>query len=86
LLPQENSDGYTRHNFTADISNYDLMDTYVRPFRMAVEQASAVGVMCAYNAIRYNGKSIPSVRWGGGFVKLTDSHVFSTPPVRTSPV
>lgn len=42
----------TRHSFNAEISNYDLWDTYLPAFRELVTSAKVAGVMCAYNAFR----------------------------------
>lgn len=42
----------TRHSFNAEISNYDLWDTYLPAFRELVTKAKVAGVMCAYNAFR----------------------------------
>jgi hypothetical protein len=36
--PQENSDGFTRYNFSAQVSNFSLADTYLVAFRQAVIQ------------------------------------------------
>jgi beta-D-xylosidase 4 len=48
----ENSDGYTRYNFNAVISNFSLADTYWPAFQAAVQKGRAKGVMCSYNAVR----------------------------------
>ncbi|EGD72666.1 hypothetical protein PTSG_04397 [Salpingoeca rosetta] len=50
----EDSDGFTRHNFDAKVSNFALMDTYWPAFRKAVMEGNAKGVMCSYNAL--NGR------------------------------
>lgn len=42
----EDSDGFTRHNFNAIVSNYTLADTYFPAFKQAVTQGGAMGVMC----------------------------------------
>lgn len=47
----EDSDGYTRHNFNAIVSNFTLADSYWPAFKAAVVNGSAKGVMCAYNAV-----------------------------------
>jgi len=39
-----------RHVFNADVSDYDLWDTYLPAFRELVTKAKVAGVMCAYNA------------------------------------
>jgi beta-glucosidase-like glycosyl hydrolase len=47
----EDSDGYTRHNFNAIISNATLADTYWPAFKASVVTGGARGVMCSYNAV-----------------------------------
>lgn len=42
----------SRHSFNADVSAYDLWDTYLPAFRELVINAKVAGVMCAYNAFR----------------------------------
>jgi beta-glucosidase len=42
----------SRHEFNAEVSNYDLWDTYLPAFRELVTNAHVAGVMCAYNAFR----------------------------------
>lgn len=42
----------SRHEFNADISDYDLWDTYLPAFRQLVVNAKVAGVMCAYNAYK----------------------------------
>lgn len=42
----------TRHTFNADVSAYDLWDTYLPAFRELVTKAKVAGVMCAYNAFQ----------------------------------
>jgi hypothetical protein len=44
----ENSDGFTRHNFNANVSERDLVETYLVPFR-ACAAAGVEQVMCSYN-------------------------------------
>ncbi len=46
----EDSDGFTRYDFNAVISNATLQDTYFPHFKMAIQEAGALGVMCSYNA------------------------------------
>jgi beta-glucosidase len=41
-----------RHVFNADVSAYDLWDTYLPAFRKLVQDSKVIGVMCAYNAFR----------------------------------
>src|SRR5688572_17739628 len=41
-----------RHVFNAEVSNYDLWDTYLPAFKELVVNANVAGVMCAYNAFR----------------------------------
>ncbi len=47
----EDSDGFTRHNFNAVVSNYALMDSFFPAFERAVVQGGAKGVMCSYNSL-----------------------------------
>jgi beta-glucosidase-like glycosyl hydrolase len=47
----EDSDGYTRHNFDAKVSNYTLADTYFPAFKASVMEGKAHGVMCSYNSV-----------------------------------
>lgn len=41
-----------RHVYDAEVSNYDLWDTYLPAFNKLVTQSKVIGVMCAYNAFR----------------------------------
>ncbi len=41
-----------RHIFNAEISEYDLRETYLPAFKMAVQDANVQSLMCAYNSIR----------------------------------
>jgi beta-glucosidase len=41
-----------RHVFNADVSAYDLWDTYLPAFQKLVVGSKVAGVMCAYNAFR----------------------------------
>ena len=47
----ENSDGFTRNNFNAIVSNYALATTYLPAFRTSIVDAGAAGVMCSYNSV-----------------------------------
>jgi beta-glucosidase len=40
----------SRHEYNAQISDYDLCDTYLPAFRDLIVDAKVAGVMCAYNA------------------------------------
>ncbi|SDS34249.1 beta-glucosidase [Mucilaginibacter mallensis] len=42
----------SRHEFDAEISDYDLWDTYLPAFKNLVVNAKVAGVMCAYNAFK----------------------------------
>lgn len=42
---------WTRHNFSATITQQDLVDSYLAPFQSCVEKAHVTGLMCSYNAI-----------------------------------
>ncbi|TCC93654.1 glycosyl hydrolase [Pedobacter frigiditerrae] len=41
-----------RHVFNAEVSKYDLWDTYLPAFRKLVVESKVEGVMCAYNAFQ----------------------------------
>ncbi|MXN93199.1 glycosyl hydrolase [Flavobacterium sp. Sd200] len=41
-----------RHVYNADVSTYDLWDTYLPAFKKLITVSDVVGVMCAYNAFR----------------------------------
>ena len=41
-----------RHVFDAEVSDYDLWDTYLPAFHALVSDAHVAGVMCAYNAFK----------------------------------
>ena len=47
----EDSDGFTRHDISANVSRYMLQDTYFPAFELSIK-GGAKGVMCAYNAVR----------------------------------
>eukprot|EP00928_Gymnodinium_smaydae_P002319 TRINITY_DN10828_c0_g5_i1.p1 TRINITY_DN10828_c0_g5~~TRINITY_DN10828_c0_g5_i1.p1 ORF type:complete len:818 (-),score=103.93 TRINITY_DN10828_c0_g5_i1:292-2631(-) len=42
---------WTRHNFDANISMQDLVDSYLLPFQACVEKGQVSSLMCSYNAI-----------------------------------
>lgn len=42
----EDSDGFTRHNFDAIVSNYSLSTTYFPAFKQSIVQGGAKSVMC----------------------------------------
>jgi beta-glucosidase len=41
---------WNRHTYNAEVSNFDLWDTYLPAFEKLIVDAGATGVMCAYNA------------------------------------
>ncbi len=41
---------WNRHTYNAEVSDYDLWDTYLPAFRQLVVDAGVTGVMCAYNS------------------------------------
>jgi len=41
---------WNRHTYNAEVSNFDLWDTYLPAFRDLVIDAKVTGVMCAYNS------------------------------------
>ncbi|KAA0145948.1 hypothetical protein FNF28_07761 [Cafeteria roenbergensis] len=59
----ENSDGYTRHNFSANVTAQDLHDSYLPHFQDCVMSGRVSSVMGSYNAVRVIGRdevAIPS--------------------------
>jgi len=42
---------HTRHDFSANITQQDLMDSYLLPFQGCVEKGKVSSLMCSYNAI-----------------------------------
>ena len=57
----EDSDGFTRHNFSANVSKRDLSETYLPAFR-ACAAACAEQIMCSYSSV--NGVPTPRA-WTG---------------------
>jgi beta-glucosidase-like glycosyl hydrolase len=47
----ENYHGTTRHNFDAQVSAYDLQNTYWPAWRKAIQENGALGIMCSYNSV-----------------------------------
>eukprot|EP00038_Savillea_parva_P000253 m.95117 g.95117 ORF g.95117 m.95117 type:complete len:954 (-) comp10088_c0_seq1:7-2868(-) len=51
----ENTAPFTRHSFDANstygVNNFVLADYYLRPFKSAIRDAGARGIMCSYNAV-----------------------------------
>ncbi len=41
-----------RHSFDANVSEYDLRETYLPAFKMSVQKANVQSLMCAYNSLR----------------------------------
>eukprot|EP00045_Choanoeca_perplexa_P010797 m.111852 g.111852 ORF g.111852 m.111852 type:complete len:819 (-) comp15400_c0_seq1:93-2549(-) len=50
----EGYEGVTRHTFDANVSEYDLTETYFPAWEHLVKDVGALGVMCSYNML--NGK------------------------------
>ena len=48
----EDSDGWTRHNFDDNVSDFVLADNTFPAFRAGIRAGGASGVMCAYNAVQ----------------------------------
>ena len=42
---------HTRHDFSANITQQDLVDSYLAPFQACVERGRVSGLMCSYNAV-----------------------------------
>ena len=47
----ESYDNVTRTKIDSTVSAYDLVDTFLPPFKTAIVGGGALGVMCSYNAI-----------------------------------
>ena len=47
----EGGQTHTRHDFNANITQQDLVDSYLAPFQSCVEKAQVSSLMCSYNAI-----------------------------------
>jgi len=47
----ENSEWYTRYNISVNLTNYQLQDYYLYPFKKGIREGNAKGIMCSYNAI-----------------------------------
>lgn len=47
----EGGQTHTRHDFSATITQQDLVDSYLKPFQSCVEKGRVSGLMCSYNAI-----------------------------------
>lgn len=43
-----------RHSFNAEVSEYDLRETYLPAFKKTIEEADVQSIMCAYNSLRGN--------------------------------
>lgn len=41
---------WNRHTYNAEVSNFDLWDTYLPAFESLVKEGKVTGVMCAYNS------------------------------------
>ena len=57
----EGGETFTRHNFDANITMRDLVDSYLAPFQACVEKGKVSGLMCSYNAV--NGKPACADSW-----------------------
>lgn len=47
----ERSDGWSRHNFSAVVTQQDLDETFMPPFEACVKTAKVSSIMCAYNSV-----------------------------------
>lgn len=47
----EGGQTHTRHNFDANITVQDLVDSYLAPFQSCVEKGQVSGLMCSYNSV-----------------------------------
>ncbi len=43
-----------RHSFNAEVSEYDLHETYLPAFKTTITEANVQSIMCAYNSLRGN--------------------------------
>jgi beta-glucosidase-like glycosyl hydrolase len=43
--------GFSRHNFDAKISEQDMQESYLPPFKMCVTDGKPAQIMCSYNAV-----------------------------------
>ena len=41
-----------RHSFNAEVSEYDLRETYLPAFKISIQDARVQSIMCAYNSLR----------------------------------
>lgn len=41
-----------RHSFNAEVSEYDLRETYLPAFKKTIDEANVQSIMCAYNSLR----------------------------------
>jgi len=73
----ESSDGFTRHSFDSNTSNFVLQDSYFPAFRTAIRQGGARGIMCAYNSVQgvpsCSNKMLAAVLAGWGYAGYTTS-------------
>jgi pre-mRNA-splicing factor SYF2/beta-D-xylosidase 4 len=44
----EGGQTHTRHDFSATITQQDLVDSYLFPFQSCVEKGKVSGLMCSY--------------------------------------
>jgi len=44
-------ESHTRHNYDANITMQDLVDSYLKPFQSCVEKGKVSSLMCSYNSI-----------------------------------
>ncbi|CAF0991145.1 unnamed protein product [Adineta ricciae] len=47
----ENWNGTDRHHFNAIVSDQDLVETYLPPFKSCIQDAQVASIMCSYNSI-----------------------------------
>ena len=59
LQSLENSDGFTRHNFNAIVSDYALQHTYFPAFKTSVIDGKAKGVMCSCECSTHSSPPSP---------------------------
>ena len=53
--------GWSRHDFDANVTMQDLVDSYMPAFQSCVQKGRVSGLMCSYNAV--NGVHSCANKW-----------------------
>ena len=72
----EGGQTHTRHNFDANISMQDLVDSYLAPFQAGIEKGQVSGLMCRLVAGHLYHMMLTAVQWN---LQLTHSYSSSLP-------